>query len=232
MIYPAPTVVCLPTRSYPGVVELVQFLLTEEIDGLDIFDNGHGIETAGKLAEIEARDERIRVWDARGDGIYKMWNDGIKTALEDFEGPVNVAILNDDIKVLPGSIEVMAEHLRRDPDLWLVCADYTRTTKQTVHSIVVDHVRGTYRQGGICGWCYMVKGEKFRGDVPFIDEGFEIWYGDDDLAYSITKAGGKLAILRGLPVDHVGEATVSLLPETHEMKERDRERFEAKWHNA
>lgn len=232
MIWP-PTVVVIPTRRLPGIVPFGYALLHDEIDGLDIFDNGQDAETLKLLQELEDSDDRVRVWDAVGDSIYKMWNDGMKQALEDFSGEVNVAVLNDDIRITGGTIDLMAQHLRSDEELWLVSADYriALTDRAPVEKMKPNYVRGTYRHGGICGWCWMIKGEKLRGDVPFIDEKLQWWYGDDDLAFSVEKAGGRLAIIEGLPVEHEGEGTARHFDELHAMKDLDRVRFQKKWGN-
>lgn len=157
---------------------------------------------------------------AEGLGIYEMWDKALWDAETDY-----VAILNDDIRLLPGSLDQFAHALHSDPLLDLVSADYTLTTEHGLHPSGVEYTHGTYRHGGVCGWAFMVR----RVTYPSVGDGYQWWCGDDELVARITRNGRRTGIYRGVPVDHQGEASAFTQPWTHEAKARDLATFAARW---
>jgi GT2 family glycosyltransferase len=82
----------------------------------------------------------------------------------------------------------------------------------------------------MCGWAFMIKGEAHTlGGLPLIDDGFRWWCGDDDLAFQIQRLGYKIGRVNGLPVDHLGEASIPRHSELHRIKWEDMVRFKAKY---
>lgn len=238
-----PTHVVIPTRDRLDLcAELTtELILQYEFDHMWVFDNSDAQDAADHLM----LDQRLHVVPARGWGIYGMWNYGWKKALDETRGimsdtnaPLNLAILNDDIKVPDGFLSLLARPLRlpENDDVWCVYPDYNASLEDwdDYAEWIPDQLNrtgnATFRKGGMCGWAFMLKGEKhFTDDLPFVDEQFEWWCGDDDLAQQIVKCGGEIARVDGLPLDHVSEATARLHPELHAAKSRDIERFRSKY---
>jgi GT2 family glycosyltransferase len=143
----------------------------------------------------------------------------------------NVAFLNSDLGLWPGSVGTMAEALRHNDDFGAVCPDYNRRVSDgaLVIGARLRPVVGSYREGGLCGWCFMVRGELRETHGLRIDEEYEWYCGDDDLFAQIETAGYRLGVIEGLPLDHVGSATARHYPELEPAKGRDFQRFFKKW---
>lgn len=206
-----PTVVVIPSRYEPERVRALALPLRIEADVI-VFDNGH---------EPPLNLPRVTVVDARGDGIYRMWNRGWQMALERFPGKVNVAILNDDIKILPGTIHILARALRADPRIGCVYPDPSvRRARLPGH---VNYTTEWDPAGArsMTGFCFVFKGEL---DLPPFDEGMEWWYGDSEFDESVKLAGYGVARIDGVPISHVSDAETNdwaRRPELKEAIERD-----------
>ena len=204
-------------------------------DWIHLFDNGSRPESIEQIREsvtVDLAEANIELLRRPNAGIYEMWNEGWSAACSDVEGPVNVAILNNDI-VIPevGFLDTLRHALRCEPDIWAVYPDYrmdVRKHPQGRLPIILTPTRGTYQHGGMCGWAFMIRGE---APLPRIDERFEWWYGDDDLVRNITARGKKVCRVNGLPLNHRNEATANNGENewTHGAKSRDTKRFKEKW---
>lgn len=215
--------VVLPVRDQGELVSVVLAALREEQEPIRtvVFDNGSERPTRAMLDACAAKGE-IEIIEAAGMSLYQMWNAGWMLAETDDE----VAFLNSDIDFHPGTMHHMAQALRDNPDLGAVCPDYNvRVADGPKVCGPIRVVTGSYRDGGLCGWCFMVRPEI---DLR-VDEEFEWWAGDDDLFRQIDARGYKLAILGGLAVDHVGEATARHYPDLEHAKGRDMVRLREKW---
>lgn len=205
----------MPVRGRVDLTEaMLGRLAGEEIERILILDNDeHG--TAGQFAG-----EKVHVVGAAGLNIHQMWNRGWDLAA----GASAVWFVNNDIDFCPGTARMLADVLEWAP-IEVVYPDYDR---RVADGIVAGHIRataGTYRVGGLCGWCFMV-----REDLSCrFDEQFGWWYGDDDFVRQIEAGGGRVGRLEGVPVDHLQEATAQDYPHLHEQKQRDAERYAAKW---
>lgn len=158
-----------------------------------------------------------------GRSLYGMWNDGMAMA---FDTPTQVAvILNDDVEIPVGTINLLIEHIQRSPRLAVLGADYMTPHLDPIPNPSLRYVSGTYRHGGIGGFAFAC-----RSDVCSVDEQFEWWGGDDDLVKSAIQRGYQAAILEGAPVRHPApETSASLFPELSAAKDRDRQRMQDKW---
>lgn len=211
---------CIPTMGAATQLWALLDVLAEDGIRTIVHDNGVAPDQRQAL-DIRAARRELHVVDAHHMSLHAMWNDAARHAT----GADAIAFLNDDIAVLPGTMDALAAALQSDPGVWLVSGDYRRPTSQGIDPGGLALVSGTYRQNGVCGWCYMVRADRWPG----VDEQFEVWYGDDDIVASIQAAGGKVAIACGIPVDHQGEATIASLDWTHDAKVRDAHRYSAKW---
>ena len=222
-----PIHVVIPVRDRWELTErIVAQVTAEPIDRLWIFDNGSTDGTPQRLTRIG--DPRITVILAPGWGIYRMWNQGWLNALLTAD-PVAVAFLNNDITLPPDALTTMRDALYDRGERWAVYPDWRRDVSAgSAYTGEVTATTGTYQDGGLCGWAFMLRGEAHRLGLPLIDEGYEWWYGDDFLVASITEAGRLVCRLDGLPVDHVGEGTASSHAWVADAKVRDARRWAAR----
>lgn len=232
-----PTVVAVPVKNHwddytwPLLDHLLGFELVERVV---VFDNGSQDDTWNGLTTWAGSGEtRLRAAHRPEATIYEMWNEAFRYALDAFpNGEVNLALLNNDIRLAPGTLAALSKALRSDEAWWAVSVDPTWRVEQglALHPEPVEAF-GTYRHGGLVGWAFMVKAENWRDVEHPVDPQFRWWGGDDDLVFSIAERGGKVARVRGVPCDHVGEGTAQDTGNewVHAEKEQDRKRFEAKW---
>lgn len=173
----------IPTRYEP---ERLAALL-EVIEGPRlILDNGH---EPPLFADAE---------DARGQGIYAMWNRGWRYAIA--EGYDAVALLNDDVRILPGTIALLELALHADHDIGVVYPDWPLPLDAGLPDYLrLQPTEGTVKDGGMTGFCFM-----FRTDlpVPLFDEGFGWWCGDDAFERDVRRAGLRVCRVAGLPCEH------------------------------
>ena len=190
-----------------------------------IYDNGHESQEAKDLLR-----KQDRVVDSRGWKLYKMWNEGWKTAYE--EGYDAVAVLNDDITLHPQSLEIALQIMKSEPSSGIVGLNYQRQVSSGADPLAGSRpVRGSYRHGGIGGHAYLIRASTW-GVVPPIDESYHLWYGDDELFFNMTNHGYGLYIALGAPVDHATSTTLVQFPELIAKTGEDKMLFESKFGNV
>lgn len=211
-----PTVAVIPSRYEPKRVAALAGELVAEAEVI-ILDNGHE-------PRLTSRDPRLTVVDARGDGVYRMWNRGWQMALERAR-PVNVAVLNDDILIRPGTLTLLARALRAEPRLGAVYPDARvrsgRLPRKITYTTEWDPAGGR----SLTGFCFMFKGEL---ELPPFDEGMEWWYGDSEFDESVKLAGYGVARVDRVPIYHVSDSEANDWARRPELKEavvRDGERW-------
>lgn len=223
-----PTVVAIPTRDRWDLLRPLLWDLTrhEYVDSIIVFDNSDD--------QIVPRDYlmgRVRVFDARGKSIYRMWNDAIfycQVFKSRNDGDPYLMLLNDDVRIQDRIIENMRKIMDHHPEVGILGADYTTTMYDTVtDTLTYREVHGSYKDGGIGGWAFMLR-TSLRVEC---DEQFEWWCGDDDLFRQVEEKGYKLGIADGCWVEHMhgGSQTERMYPELEHAKGRDVERMRAKW---
>lgn len=233
-----PTYVVVPFKDEVEITKHVVNLCSFDpsIKQVILFDNGSKSESVKDLEcwlpEI-TKSVEIKPISAPRKGIYEMWNNGWELALSVEPGSFNVAFLNNDISFLPHTIEAMSYGLRSRLDAMVVYPDYDRDTTEGIELVreSLKKTNGTKKDGGMCGHCFIIKGEEAREGFPMFDEQFEWWCGDDDFARRVEQYGGSQYRLVGWPCDHINEATAGNGENdwTHEAKGRDIERLKAKW---
>lgn len=194
--------VFIPTLGHsPVLLELVDLLDVDvAVSSLIVGDNGIDLDTWCDLDERHRHSRhKMLLAPMRGRGLYSMWNQAIKYAAT--RSGV-CAILNDDIRLQIGDIRALYNALTLD-DFDLVSVDYGEGAETRAFN--VDIVNGTYRMGGIAGWCFMLKAV----GAPQIDERFQVWYGDDDLVWKVNENGGRCGIVRGVTVEHLGSLSIN-----------------------
>lgn len=198
-----PVFVVVPVRDElrhtRGIVE--QLVAQGGYERLFVFDNGSGPETKAFLAGHAGRDG-VEVVDADGWSLYDMWQDGVDRARVS-STVCDVAILNNDLCLGPRFLVSLSASLRSEPGLWAVSPRYDDRRIEGL-----EYVSGTFKDDGLAGFAYMVRGEAFE-HVAF-DASFHWWYGDDDLVAQIEALGHKVAITGATWVEHVDGGSQTL----------------------
>lgn len=225
-----------PTAGHAAMtLQVLQALLAECCARVLLLDNGgdpaHRAAAAeGCAALARTHGERLQVIDGEDLNIHQMWNAGWRAALHEFGDQVLVAFVNNDVRFRPGTLEVLARAVLPNevwityPDPHVRVDDGVRLTGRTLVT------RGSKRHGGLTGHLFLLKGGLHTlGGTAMFDERLHCWYGDDDLAFRVERAGFQQRCVEGLPCDHLNEATMSHRPEWAERREADRRLFAQLW---
>jgi GT2 family glycosyltransferase len=168
--------------------------------------------------------------------IYAMWNAGVGKARED--GADYIAVLNDDIAILPGTLPVLAYALRTNPrpdgwvsddwpELAVVCPDVKPGIVGLPSEIEVQRTTGTWASGGMTGFCFMLRADL---PLPAFDEEYHWWYGDDAFEQAVRDAGYGVGRVVGLPITHRPDGSASKRwDELGPLIEKDRARWAQAW---
>lgn len=213
--------VAIPSRSrIAELLTLVEGLRLYGHGDIVVHDNGYPVDESGQLSGL------ANVVDARGWKFYRMWNDALRIAKdEQFDA---VVLLNDDIELHSESIDVALDVLSGDDSIGVVGLNYRRRLEDGVdRGAGFRQTKGTYKDGGIWGCAFIVR-TSCMDTVPYIDERYNLWYGDDELFKSMNKCGYKTGIAVGAPVLHEGSATTNMFPELIALTDEDRKLFESK----
>lgn len=166
-----------------------------------IFDNGSEDGTWDYLTELNDSNRRFHPIKAKGSGIYDMWGEGYKVAKA--VGARYVGIFNNDLTLAPNTIDSLKDALAYNAHAWISYPDYDAPGNAPIGHRVTT---GTYRHGGMSGFCFMLKTEPIDWE-PLVDPQFKWWGGDDDIAFEVEKRGGQQVRVLGLPVTHLMEGT-------------------------
>lgn len=201
-------------------------------DTLRLYDNGSTTPGARRWLDTLERTGRygvdvVRWGPARG--IYAMWNDHLRRAVEALEADRSgrrhfAAVLNNDLTLPDGFLHHLGDALyRAHPDVAAVYPDWPRGwPSPTEVTGELRRTAGTRNLGGLSGFAFLLDVEVIRsGAVPYIDEAYLWLCGDGDLVVNVQRAGLTAAAVVGLPVGHVGGATGKAHPWTVEQGRRD-----------
>ena len=190
------------------------------------------IPTLGERPELadltkQLIDEKVDLitFGLPGENLHRIWNQGAHMA-RDWRHADAVAILNDDLRLPPGALTTMAEHMTSN-DFACVGVD-----SNALFGIASDtHVEEITGSGerlmeGVTTWCFMVRADAWQD----IDEQYEWWYGVGDLFEKIQSAGGKLGRVVGLGIEHAQSGTARNHPWTEAAKVRDAKRWRESHH--
>lgn len=161
-----------------------------------------------------------------GLNLTQMWNHAWRETLEMVEGPVNLAILNNDISVDPHFLSTLSNQLRLNDHLWATTPEtslYGPDMNGKVH--LVDDVGVS----GMAGWAFMIKAEQWRDKTDLVNPDLQWWYGDNDIAAQITSSGHGIGLVEGLRCTHALSRTWEEHPELHPLTEQDRAVYIKRW---
>lgn len=197
------THIVIPVRDQIHITQSIVEQIQQQSgwEKLWIFDNGSLDNTWDYLMDVHSKDSRITPINASGAGIYDMWDEGFRVARHD--GADYVAILNNDLTLYPNTFELLNQTLDNYSTAWIAYPDYNATVA-SAYSVRVTS--GTYRHGGMSGFCFMLRAASINWD-PLVDSRF-VWYGgDDDIAFEVESRGGVQLRVLGLPLEHLHEGT-------------------------
>jgi hypothetical protein len=215
--------VAIPSRSnFAGLSSVVDHCFVhEDVTDVLVYDNGY--PPGDEFDAIEAWGVRV---DAHGWPFYRMWNNAWHHAADN--GFDAVAILNDDITLYPGGLTIAASRFAEEPHVGIVGLNYDRPVVNGIGQALYRRVSGSFRDRGIGGHAFIVRASTW-GVVATIDEGYHLWYGDDELFASMQRAGFALEIAQGVPVDHEASTTSVKYPELMARTGEDAARFASRW---
>lgn len=229
------TIAMIPTiNKLEWTAPLIEhLLLAENLDEVWLYDNGSRDNVRQWVFNRINLDHRLKYIDASSMRLYDMWNDAIKKASV-MDSEVNLAILNNDIRLPHNSIETMSRLMRGggykiagvDP-----CrpAIFTKTIniysgQNTVPSPIEPYAEKMNAKNKI-GWAFVVAAEWWRDEHWAIHPEFIIWYGDDYLYNNVVKRGGRICWIRGVGCDHAIEQSDSEYPTKWDDAAKDKETF-------
>lgn len=204
-----------------------------ECEKIIVLDNGSGGKTK---AWLEKQDDLV-VLDCPDLGIHEMWNQAAEWVIKYGEQRrnVNIAFLNNDIRIGPRFISHLSEALRSCKDLVAVSGNYDGRTSESgdlylrTEEICANRYDGT---GGFGGFAFLARGEWFQSGYRF-PEVCRWWFGDNDLLLASQAAGGHCGIAYGAEVEHLdgGGQTAGdpLWTRFSDQLEQDRKAFELRW---
>lgn len=212
-------------------------LLAENLDEVWLYDNGSKSNIRQWAFNRIRLDNRLKYIDASSMRLYDMWNDAIKKA-SIMDDQVNLAILNNDIRLPHNSIQTMST-LMRNGGYKIAAIDPTRPAIYTP-TINIYGGEGTVptpiepfaepmRYVNRIGWAFIVAAEWWKTEKFAIHPDYIIWYGDNDLYRRVTKRKGKICWIRGIGCDHAMEQSDSEYPTKWEDAAKDKETYERIW---
>lgn len=234
---PVPNMVVIPVKNRRDLTEPLLKQLVEQDDAARIFvmDNGSNRQTKNWLSTLDP-EWRVEVVDCAGQGISRMWNEGVRRALA-VTPRCNIAILNNDLVLGDEFLSRLAAGLRSDDRVLACSANYDGRPEQgtvAVQGISAGREDGT---GGLAGFAFMVRGEMFEQGFPLFDEQFAWYAGDLDMVLTVEKLGGVTALATDAHVTHIGGGSQTAGdghkriadPELQAVADADNARLEAKW---
>lgn len=211
----------IPSRAnLSGLKSLVDHLQTMNLGAIVVYDNGYPPKALDSLSNA------VTLVDANEWPFYRMWNHAWAASRNMFDA---VAILNDDITLHDQSLAEAYKVMLASRYTGIVGLNYERpVSKGVAVNAGSRKVHGSYRNHGIGGHAFLIRSSTF-GDVPMIDERYNLWYGDDELFEAMSAYGYDLKIALGAPVDHETSTTTNQFPELLAKTAEDAKLFMSKW---
>lgn len=185
-----PTFAVIVTKNRPDLVRACRASIAGQVRGTVIVDNND--EPDESLAD---RETLILHRPGYPPNLSELLNLGLNAAqVLAFLDPVwNVVMLNDDVEVPPGWVELLNEAMRSCPAALAYVDRISRPTSQLFTGLPVSPI------DSMTGWACMMRGElglRWNEDLKW-------WYSDSLLDYECRLLhGGVLAVPGVLPVHH------------------------------
>lgn len=218
------TLIGIPTRTnWQGLRALGDALWAEGYgQEIVVYDHGHRTpqaqETLGGFTSVIFAEH----WP-----FYRMWNAAWQLAGE--RKCDAVTLLNDDVTLAAGAIAEALRVMGTDSRIGIVGFNYMRSAAEgTISPGGIRDVYGAFRKGGLPGWAFMLRSSLW-GEIPPIDENYNIWFGDDDLFQTVHAAGYRTVIAEGAPVDHATSSTFRKFSDLLAKTPLDSQRFMRRW---
>lgn len=132
--------------------------------------------------------------------LHRMWNDGVDRLRN--VGCTEVAVLNDDIVMQPGTLAVMAQALHLRDRIAVVGPD-TQIKRMLP---LPKRVQVDDEMMNQCGYAFMF--DPNDPDVPRFREDLRIWHGDLAFFDAVRAAGRTVATVGGLCILHEGSHSI------------------------
>ena len=221
---PKPVNVVIPTKSnFTGLAELLGDLsLDPSIGTICIVADGQAAFDA--LPDLP--DHIIKILLPEGVGIQYMWNRGIEAVGRDS----HITFLNDDVRLSPECLSLLANSLDANPSIGIICPNYS-TVEMTENRQVFNTCGSRYDgTGGLAGFAMMLRSDLVK--VYNFDENMKWWYGDDDVLLWVTRTMGMHPVIsHAARCRHADSVTIRTNPPADfgRLVAQDREYFRAKW---
>lgn len=180
----------------------------------------------------------VKEWKYPAWPLYQMWNMAWAHATVGGRGgPSQVVLLNDDIKIPQDFVCRLVKALRHSDDCWCAYPNYRLSLDQDEPNRVEElgeafaytPTKRTYKDGGLWGCAFALRGEILNDPIPPIDEQFKVWCGDDDLVRQLEIAEHPAYRVNGLAIEHHASTTLNKHPELQKVCWEDVERFKQKY---
>lgn len=204
----------IPTRDRPG--ELAGLLSDLDPARTVIVDNGSEPPVRANVASL-IRD--------LGDppSISALWNTGLDRVAALAQGPYDVAVLNDDLRIPAGTLEAVSAAMRAHGCAAAFPDAHHMLAPGAVDVLTEPGPHNLFHR--MTGYCFVLRGE----DGLRADETMRWWYSDDDLEWRAAQAGGVARVGVATPVTHLHPNVSTGRPELAAQAAQDRARFVAKW---
>lgn len=217
-----------------GVCDLLHQLIAElveqdEFDDFLLIDN---TETGTVLEEYGGH-PRLMVTHRPTLTLTQMWN--AMWAHSKVRGTgrgmdSQIVLLNDDVRIPKHFVSRLVDVLRSDERIACAYPNYRLPLDQ---DCPVNNgwtaTEGTYKDGGLWGCAFAIRGEILNIKIPPMDEQFDFWCSDDDLVEQIKRAGLLTVRADDIALEHEASSSYVQIDGLPQRGFEDVERFKAKY---
>lgn len=159
-------------------------------------------------------------------GVTVAWNKGIRCSFGEY-----IVLINNDTQVYEGWLETLKEVLDSgEADLVMAHPMYSNTEPfaRAVESKKVLKGESIFDSLGKDFACVCFK-KSLYDEIGEFDEQFFAYAADSDYFKRLEQAGKKYKMVDKVAIHHVSDATGASIPETPEIMNEDKKKFEEKW---
>lgn len=191
-----------------------------------IVDNGSPIQPPSMQSYYA---DKVIKWD-KNEGVTKAWNAGIRTSFGEY-----IVLLNNDTQVYNGWLAIMKKALDNGLDLVMAKPMYS-LTEPFARAMEADREQMRWENVPVTESfedfkdfsCVMFK-KDLMDKIGMFDEQFFNYASDSDLFSRMDEVGYKYAACKAVPIHHIIDATGLSIPETPEIMNRDKAKFQEKY---